>query len=158
MAVKRRGKTCLPFSSWMCVFPMFRWAGWGPFSSWMKEVTLNTHSFLVIAFFFYISVCQRIYFLLFLFCWFHCLLMDCEFCMFGFISCWSGSAQRGQLCLGETLEGLWRWNVCSDTWSEKKKKKKNLTLHNAFTDNIYFPSLKHSEILEDQVVLYCFPG
>lgn len=91
-------------------------------------------------FFFYITVCWRMCFLLFLFCWFHCLLTDFEFCIFRFISrFWSGTFTESTAMLRwENLEG-------------------SLSLQNIPMDKIYFSCLKNSVRVEDQVLLYCFP-
>ena len=87
----------------------------------------------------YHNMLEDVFFVV-LFCWFHCLLTDFEFCIFRFISLfWSGTfTQSTAMLRWENLEG-------------------SLTLQNVPIDKIYFSCLKNSVRLEDQVLLYCFP-
>lgn len=76
-------------------------------------------------FFFYITTCRRMYFSLFPFCWFHCLLMDFEFISWF----WSRTSIESTTVFGwGKLVGGRRQDTWPDTWSEKKKKNRTQDL------------------------------
>lgn len=89
-------------------------------------------------FFFYITTCWRVYFLLFPFCWFHCLLMDSEFLSWF----WSrtSSVESTAVFRWGKARGQMRWAARPDTWSGKKIKQ---TLQNGCKSKLYFSFLKN---------------
>lgn len=83
------------------VYPVFWWAGSGPFSFWMKEVILNAHSFLIIAFSF-LSQHAGGSISFFPFCSLHYLLIGCEFCIFSSVF-WLWAEKFAE------RSTVWRW-------------------------------------------------